>query len=577
MSRYYPNTACVTLFIRIIIFCIILSHCHSQSCVINGSLPQALYAHQTAYDILSHCVYIFVDSNIYKRNMNQLNWVTLAVSTPTSYFYSYAKNSIIINRIVYFVGIMGNDFQSGEVYKFDIDTEEWMPNNQLTSPPHPSIFGCLTGNQSHLFMVGGRTCDDTNEYCYDEYLQIYDIDDNSWTAEAINISPIQGNGWAEQYCHMTGNDLYVFGGYNGVTSIDGIFKYNALDKWSVLSSTLPTATKYGTTVFKDPYIYLVGGQALNTILEFDTNTETITNTYLMQETLREMSAEIVNDKVYIFGGQDLTISKNVELCDILKAPPSQHLSTTPSKHPSHIPSKDPSHIPSGTPSKHPSHIPSKDPSHIPSGTPSKHPSHIPSKDPSHIPSGTPSKHPSHIPSKDPSHIPSGEPSGTPVRHPTNNPFGTTTLTLFPSYLPTNNPNKAIFVYPPTIPVEESSSAPPTGLFDTRYGASQTMLYSNQDKPTDINHITTVSLVALIAVLCIASISAVFCLMRAKRQDGIKKTQKRMAVEIDVELAVNVAVKSGNIDEKDEREEQAEEDSIEKLYIKHHEVITKTSD
>eukprot|EP01083_Nonionella_stella_P144068 449080_1 len=239
-----------------------------------------------------------------------------------------------------------------------------------------------------------------------------------------------------------------------------------------------------------------------------------------------MSAEIVNDKVYIFGGQDLTISKNVELCDILKAPPSQHLSTTPSKHPSHIPSKDPSHIPSGTPSKHPSHIPSKDPSHIPSG----------------------------------------EPSGTPVRHPTNNPFGTTTLTLFPSYLPTNNPNKAIFVYPPTIPVEESSSAPPTGLFDTRYGASQTMLYSNQDKPTDINHITTVSLVALIAVLCIASISAVFCLMRAKRQDGIKKTQKRMAVEIDVELAVNVAVKSGNIDEKDEREDVA-----------HHQVITKTSD
>eukprot|EP01083_Nonionella_stella_P083195 229900_1 len=123
--------------------------CRSQSCAVMSVLPWDIYSHQTAYDAISHSTYLFGGlfdpstpaSAIYKRNMNQTDWIALTVSTPETYFYSYAKNSIIINRIVYFIGIEsssnGDSFQAANIDIFNIDTEEWMPNNdnQLTSPP----------------------------------------------------------------------------------------------------------------------------------------------------------------------------------------------------------------------------------------------------------------------------------------------------------------------------------------------------------------------------------------------------------------------------------------------------------
>eukprot|EP01083_Nonionella_stella_P072774 196343_1 len=354
------------LIVRATTFWFLLSRCQTQSCFIDSSLPRGIFAHETAYDPVSHCAYLFGGSGptdgaipidtIYKRNMDQTDWTTLSVSTPTSMFYSITQNSVLIDRIVYFIGMYDTSYQSGKLYKFDIITEDWASNNQLTPPTHPSIFGCLTGNETHLFMIGGRSCDS----CYDEYLQIYDINANSWFTEAIDVSPVKGNGWLGQYCHMVDNELYVFGGFVGggigYGHINGIFKYDQVDKWSVLPSTLPSSARSGATIYKHPFMYLVGGwdgvNSLNTIVEFDINTESITNTHTMEEGIRSMGAEIVNNKVYIFGGRSTSgdSSLNVEQCDIY---------TT--SDPSIQPSQQPSYMPSTTPSEPPSDIPSNEP------------------------------------------------------------------------------------------------------------------------------------------------------------------------------------------------------------------------
>eukprot|EP01083_Nonionella_stella_P108273 314676_1 len=98
-------------FICILTFLFIFSCCHSQ-CVIQNALPHGIYTHQTSYDIISDCVYLFGGFNngtamntIYKRNMDQTNWATLTIPTPTTYFYSRTQNSVLIDRIVYFIGI----------------------------------------------------------------------------------------------------------------------------------------------------------------------------------------------------------------------------------------------------------------------------------------------------------------------------------------------------------------------------------------------------------------------------------------------------------------------------------------
>eukprot|EP01083_Nonionella_stella_P036256 98952_1 len=386
----------------------LLSCIQSQSCVIESSLPRAIHSHQTAYDPVSNNMFLFggaIDNSqdprspiaidtIYRRNMNQTDWNTLNVSTPTSIFTAFGQNSFLVNRIVYFIGMKDAssfDQQSGKIYKFNTVSGNWMSNTQLTPPPYPSVEGCLTGNETHLFMIGGRSC---YANCLDEYLQIYNINQNSWVSEAINISPIISNGWYQQYCHVIENDLFVFGGCIGDIDdpIDKIFKYNPLSKWHVLPVTLPKAAGVGVTLFYDPYIYLLGGfsndlgHALNTIIEFDINTENITNTYAMQEALNRMDAEIVNEKVYIIGGTlhafEADASTDVEQCNIL------HTSNPTSK-PSEYPTQNPIQYPSNAPSK----FPTSPPSQYPTTTPSRYPMQNPSNGSSQYPTASSTNRP----------------------------------------------------------------------------------------------------------------------------------------------------------------------------------------
>jgi len=172
-------------------------------------------------------------------------------------------------------------------------------------------------------MVGGQTS--ANSMI--DRLQIYDVDGNSWTDEQIDIWPIRGNGWDGQYCQVVNNVLYVFGGYigsnNGYFRFDGILKYDTIPKWKNIGS-LPQAQAIGTSVYYQRYIYIIGGyldngESLDSIYEFDVDSETIHNTYNMQQSLDSLTADIINNKLHIFGGEVLDdVQKNVQICDTLK-------------------------------------------------------------------------------------------------------------------------------------------------------------------------------------------------------------------------------------------------------------------
>eukprot|EP01083_Nonionella_stella_P037976 103467_1 len=214
--------------------------CHS-----NTSIPIAIYAHQTAYDSASHVLYLFGGreskssflNSIYKWNTIPNTWTKLSTTTPTKlgtpgdWFYSWINSAVTIQDIVYFIGMDDYLYDSGKVYRFRLSTEEWLSPDTISMPIHPSIRGCLTHNTSRILMVGGQT--DSNTYI--DQLQIYDVFSDLWSTETINISPIQGEGWACGYCHGVGFDLYVFGGETTGPEpvyLDNIFKYNPNDKWT---------------------------------------------------------------------------------------------------------------------------------------------------------------------------------------------------------------------------------------------------------------------------------------------------------------------------------------------------------
>eukprot|EP01083_Nonionella_stella_P135930 413472_1 len=187
-----------------------------------ASIPMTLQSHQTAYDITSNALYLFgglinnfdnPSNSIYKWDITPNTWTTLSTTTPTiqdNIFYSFVNNAVTIQDVVYFIGMDDYLYDSGKVYRFRLSTEEWLSPDTI-SMPH------------------------SQHNTYIDQLQIYDVFSDLWSTETINISPIQGEGWACGYCHGVGFDLYVFGGeITGPEPVylDNIFKYNPNDKWT---------------------------------------------------------------------------------------------------------------------------------------------------------------------------------------------------------------------------------------------------------------------------------------------------------------------------------------------------------
>eukprot|EP01083_Nonionella_stella_P152526 489089_1 len=100
-----------------------------------------------------------------------------------------------------------------------------------------------------------------------------------------------------------------------------------------------------------------------------------------------MPAEIINDRLYVFGGEDKDTVANkiplssIEVCDIPRL-----LTMDPTAIPSVFPTRHPSVSPSNNPSEHPSKRPSTSPVHNPSMSPSQQPSAHPISSPTSPPS-----------------------------------------------------------------------------------------------------------------------------------------------------------------------------------------------
>eukprot|EP01083_Nonionella_stella_P242072 844731_1 len=149
-----------------------------ERCHMNTSLPIPLYTHQTAYYSASHVLYVFGGNDnrnsIYKWDINPNTWTQLSTTTPTNIFWSWANNAVTVDDIVYFVGMQDDglyDSPSGKVYRFRLTTEQWLSPDNINKPKHPSVWGCLTHNTTHILMVGGKTGTGT----YTDQLQIYSV------------------------------------------------------------------------------------------------------------------------------------------------------------------------------------------------------------------------------------------------------------------------------------------------------------------------------------------------------------------------------------------------------------------
>eukprot|EP01083_Nonionella_stella_P169013 572112_1 len=284
----------------------------------------AISGHAIVYDEDTHnAVYLFggLSSNtIYKWTVGSNTFFEpITPTTPTARLYAVVNSVATIGDLTYFIGVDDGTAQYGndKVYVFNIQTESWMDTNNYAVVPYPANHGCVATNQSLIFMIGGRTATgDSN------YLQIYDVFHNTWSAQVIDIAPYTANGWEQQMCQVVHDVLFVFGGrYDEIQFMDGIYKYHINNKQWLKIGALPLPNVGGTSVYHEPFIYLIGGSdygdPLDTILTFNPLSEQIVDAHYMQNKRYFVSALSIAQKLFVFGGIDQEAKSSVEMCDIL--------------------------------------------------------------------------------------------------------------------------------------------------------------------------------------------------------------------------------------------------------------------
>eukprot|EP01083_Nonionella_stella_P002808 8047_1 len=312
------------------------------SCISDSELPVEVTGMQLGYTTDPNIVYLFGGqtgpigadplTSIYKYNVNEDQYTLLGTTTPTPQFYTISNNILSVNDIIYFVGTLGPQLVYS--YAFQVATETW---TELPNPTITATEGCLTGNETHLFFIGGVTV--SAPAIVLKTLQIYDIYNAMWMAK--NNLPVDG--WRSGYCSMVNADIYVFGGDAIVSGadvfIDTVFKWDWTE-WTTYANALPHKLAYGLALTHLDSIYIIGGMNMDTyvsspnIYEFDTTVDSITNTYGMVQDLAYPSAGIINNKLYVFGGQNAGtgVTNTTQVCDILSTLPPQ-ITSNPSYSP----------------------------------------------------------------------------------------------------------------------------------------------------------------------------------------------------------------------------------------------------
>lgn len=304
----------------------IIQSCYSHT----QSLPEPIYGHMGVYSTTANSVYLFGGRGpggsyinpVYKWNLNQTDsWFVSIGTAPTPRFYGYANNGLLIDDIVWFIGVDDdeNDF-TGNIYQFDTKTDSWLDTSHLESPPLATNHGCLSTNGTHIFMVDGYA----NLDSWRPIMQVYDIATNSWDWFHIFGASVRlDGGWRYQYCSMIENKLWIFGGkISGSTYDDDIDEYDVIqDMYSVKAGgLLPGAQAFGIAVYHDGLIYLVGSYPHTPNINiFDVETQQLSN--MIYTTTKQISAAatlILDDKLWIFGGENGTLDavSDVEICDL---------------------------------------------------------------------------------------------------------------------------------------------------------------------------------------------------------------------------------------------------------------------
>lgn len=286
-------------FLFIAIWLISVKCIHAECIIFENdqpSLPQALSRHQSVYSVNLNSVFIFGGSNqnlninnrnIYKWNRTRTNPSFEPISIADQDIVSRVNAAVLINDIVWIMGYRPDDYF--KILRYNLLTQEFL-SDPVPLPVKKGTEPCVATNQSHIFMIGGRST--KNGFDLIAYTQIYNIDDELWTSHDIisndtNHTQIE-DGWSEQLCVIVNDYLYAFGGCvtddpdnSCETVLHDMYKYNintSDSEWEYLGDMVETeghGRRDSRAIAYQHYIYILAGYNIKSVEIFDTKMDAL--------------------------------------------------------------------------------------------------------------------------------------------------------------------------------------------------------------------------------------------------------------------------------------------------------------
>jgi hypothetical protein len=198
---------------------------------------------------------------------------------------------------IYAIGGEDSSGVSGQVLRFDISANTWVPRRAKPLPVS-DVRAAVIGNK--IYVPGGRLASgQPTDAC-----EAYDPNRDTWATCKSLPAPRSGYALA-----AVEGKLYMFGGWDGTTYRDEVWQYNPdTDEWTALSK-MPTARAFADAVVVDRQVYVIGGEnqqgALATNERYTPAEDGSGNPWNTQTSLavasKRPNAAAVGNLIFVFG------------------------------------------------------------------------------------------------------------------------------------------------------------------------------------------------------------------------------------------------------------------------------------
>eukprot|EP01084_Bolivina_argentea_P214886 364762_1 len=198
-----------------------------------------------------------------------------------------------LSNILYMIHPDGNRFST-----FDLTTKIFQSDwNSIRIPTDVNAYGCLASTTDYLFVLGGFSGGYLNRF------QALKISTMIWSTSISSLNTARG-----QCCcnfHPTTNEVYAIGGEGSSGTIEKINVENDIFNrgWGYIDNLLDSSIYSRSMIHKDT-ILVVGGRYTDAVQVIDITTGQLSSGGHLSYAVSRVSAIIVNNIAYVFGGRD---------------------------------------------------------------------------------------------------------------------------------------------------------------------------------------------------------------------------------------------------------------------------------